>query len=103
MHTRWISVVFGLAAMAMMVLSLWLWQYAPAAAMEYRVAERSVFTLGARCAAVALAAAAQWVIVASVIGAIYPRNLFDRWVCRASALVSGVACVAAIALGLAGK
>ncbi len=102
MHSRWIGGVFGIVAIAMMVVALWLWQFAPAAAMQYRATERSVFAMGGRCAAVALAAAAQWLIVGSVLGAVYPRGRFDRFLCRAAAVISGVASVAAVALGLAG-
>ncbi len=103
MHSRWISGLFCLVAMGMMVTSLWLWHFAPTMAVQYRVAERSVFALGGRCAAVALGAAAQWLIVGSVLGTIYRSGRFDRYACRAAALTSGVSCIAAVALGLAAR
>ncbi len=103
MHSRWISGLFGVVAIAMLVVSLWLWHFAPAMAMQYRVAERSVFALGGRCAAVALGAAAQWLIVGSVLGAIYRPGRFDQLFCRLAALTSGVASIAAVALGLAAR
>src|SRR4051812_19856496 len=103
MHSRWIHAVFAVAAVAMIITSLWLWQFAPAMAMQYRVAERSVFAMGGRCAAVALAAAAQWLLIGSVIGAMYRPGRADQFFCRLAALTSGIACVAAVALGLAAR
>ncbi|CAN5437792.1 hypothetical protein BH10PLA1_BH10PLA1_04160 [soil metagenome] len=103
MRSRWIGGLFALVAMTMMIAALWLWQYAPAAAMQYRVAERSVFAMAGRCAAVALIAAAQWLIISSVVGAVYRTSRLDRAFCRVAGLVCGVAMISAVALGLASR
>ena len=103
MRSRWIGGLFALVAMTMMILALWLWQYAPAAAMQYRVAQRSVFAMGGRCAAVALIAAAQWLIVSSVVGSVYRPGRLDRAFCGVAGVICGVAMISAVALGLAGR
>ena len=100
---QWIGGFMAFVAMVMIVTALWLWQFAPAAALQYGAAERSVYAMAGRCAAVALIAAAQWLIVVSVAGSIFQPRRYDRVFCALAAVVCGVACVSAVALGLAGK
>ena len=103
MVSRCMSVLLAIAAAALMVTALWLWQFAPAAAMQRPMAARSAFEMTGRCAAVAIAALAQCIIVGGVIGLVFRPTQLDRWFCRLAALASTVAGIAAIAIGMAGR
>jgi hypothetical protein len=96
-----ITSVATVAAVALMVACLWAWQSAGHFAID---ANRPyVATLAARTAAIALAAAAQVIILTLVIGRIYRRELVDDVLKLTAAAVMLVAIVGAVALALAAR
>ena len=103
---RSVSLYAGaMAAVALIVLGLWAWQHAaefatgaPGSAAQPYVAKWAV-----RSAAIAAAAAAQALLLSSVVGRVYGRQGALDAILRLSALlVFAVALVSAVALGLAG-
>ena len=93
----------GVAAVATLVLALWVWRHASSLAEMAGAGRPYVATLALRSAAVALAAGAQLVLLAFVTGRIYPRQMFDVVLRFSAGLIAALALVGAIALGLAGR
>ena len=92
---RAISVFAGCAVtVALMVAALWAWRFAPELAAQN--AERPYLAkLGIRSMALAMASAAQVVLLMMVVSRIYSPRLFDR------ALTAGFAAIALGGLGAA--
>ena len=103
MNRFFVTVLGAVFAIALVVAGLWAWQQAAAVVTWVGWEKRAIGAWAVRCAAVALVAVAQSVLLAGVVERIYPR---DR-VCTAmkvSGLFVCMACTAsAIALGLAGR
>jgi hypothetical protein len=98
MMVTWTS---GAASVALMVLCLWAWQHAGDFSVE--TSRPDVATLAVRSAALAIAAAAQILLLTLVIGKLYRRQLIDDVLKLAAALVFAVTLVGAVALGLAAR
>lgn len=91
----------GAAAVALMVLCLWGWQHAgelAQAAGQPRLGRWAV-----QCAAIAVGALAQVILLTMVIGRIYQRQLVDDLLQVSAAVVLAVALVSAVALALAAR
>ena len=73
----WFWVGGGLAV-ALMVAAMWVWRFAPELAVRHAASDPYRAKLGIRGLAVALAAAAQVLLLAAVIGRIYPVRLGDK-------------------------
>jgi hypothetical protein len=103
MNRFFVTVLGAVFAIALVVAGLWAWQQAAAVVTWVGWEKRTIGAWAVRCAAVALVAVAQSVLLAGVVERIYPR---DR-ICTAmkfSGLFVCMACTAsAIALGLAGR
>ena len=95
--------VGGVAAVGLVVLALWAWQNAAEVAQRWGATRPYAAKLAVRSAAVAVAAAAQVVLLTGVIGRLYPRQVFDDVLRLCAALVAAVALVGAVALALAAR
>lgn len=93
----------GTVTILLMVLCLWAWQHAAALAAEREATRPYVATWAVRSGAIALAAAAQAVLLVAVLGRLYRRQLLDDVLRLSAALVFAVALVSAVALGLASR
>ena len=91
----WIA---GVAAVALMVGALWAWRFAPELAAR-NAADPYNARLGIRSLALALGALAQALVIAFVIGRVYPFRLPDKLLCGACALVGVASLGVAIELG----
>jgi hypothetical protein len=101
---RNVSIALGaIWAVGLIVLGLWGWQRAETIVTMMGWEKRTIGAWSARCAALALIAAAEAILLTLVVGRVYRP---DR-VCgaaRLSALLIFMVCtVSAIALGLAGR
>ena len=102
--TRTLNISFGVVvAVALMVAALWAWQLPPELGLQHAVERASqpyVAKLGIRSLAVALAAAAQVVLLSFVVARVYPPRLGDR-VAGAVLVVAAIAALGtAIVLAL---
>jgi hypothetical protein len=101
MARRMTTILGTFAALSMVVAAMWAWNDAR------RLAEGSarpdVMLWAVRSAAVALAAAAQAMILTWVVSLIYRRDLFGDVLRLFAALIAAIALISAIALGLAGR
>lgn len=91
------------AALALALGALWLWQNAAWEARAMASPRPDVLRDGIRCAAVMLAALAQWVVLQQVIGRLYRIQAGDRFAARAAQVVAAAAGVSAAALYLASR
>ena len=101
MHSMVVSASAAVISAGMVAASLWGWQHAAALADDWgrpEVAEWAV-----RSAAVCVAAVAQLLLATLVLSAVYRRGWLDRLLSAGAMLVTGVALVSAVALGLAGR
>jgi len=89
------------AAFSMLVAGLWAWNDARHLADASTRPEVTLWAL--RAAAVALAAAAQAMILTFVVSRIYRRDLFSDVLRVFAGLIAAIALICAIALGLAGR
>jgi hypothetical protein len=91
----------ALAAVALVVASLWGWGQA------WRYAEHAhrphVAVWAVRSGAIGAAAAAQVLVITCAIGALYRRRPLDQMLRLLAGLVATIALVSAIALALAGR
>jgi hypothetical protein len=94
-------VAAAVATIALIVAALWTWAHA------WQIADLAsrplVAVWAARCGAVALAAAAQVLLLSLVVSVIYRRGLVDQMLRLAAALTCTLAVVGAAALALAGR
>ena len=97
-----LSWVAGVAAVCLMVGALWVWRFAPELAAR-NAADPYNARLGIRSLAVALGAMAQVLVIAFVIGRVYPFRVPDKLVCAACAFVGMASLGTAIALGWSGR
>ena len=97
------SITFGgVVTVALMVAALWAWRVAPE--LAYRHADHAYTArLGIRSLAVALGAGAQVVLLAFVVGRVYPPNLGDRVLGAAIAVASFAALGAGVVLALSSR
>ena len=99
-----ISLIFGGGwALGLLVLALWGWGRSADVARFLGSHNVAVAALSVRCAAVALGAAAQGILVWLVVGTIYRRDLFTSAVALSAALICLLSAVSAVALGFAGR
>ena len=100
--TRKLTTILGsFAAISMVVAGLWAWNDARNLADGTTRPDVTLWAI--RSAAVAVAAAAQAMVVTFIVGRIYRRDLFSDMLRVFAGLISAIALVSAIALGLAGR
>lgn len=98
---RWIMLsVSAIAAMAMVIAALWMWQMGPHWAFGRDKPDLVIWS--ARLSAIAAVAAAQAVVLLFVIGGIYSARRVDVILRVLSTTVFAAAAIVAIALGWAG-
>jgi hypothetical protein len=102
---RSISVTLGAVwTIGLIVLGLWGWQQADAIVTRVGWEKRMIGTWSVRCAAIALMAAAEAILLALVVERVYRRRDAVCGLAKLSALFVLMVCaVSAIALGLAGR
>jgi hypothetical protein len=90
-------------AAALVAAAMWTWESAPDIAADMQTGRPDAAVWAARSAALAAAALAQSVLLHFVIGALYPRRPIDDALrlCFGAACV--LACVSAVALGMAAR
>ena len=101
MARRLTTILGSFAAFSMLVAGLWAWNDARHLADASTRPEVTLWAL--RAAAVALAAAAQAMILTFVVSRIYRRDLFSDVLRVFAGLIAAIALICAIALGLAGR
>jgi hypothetical protein len=101
MFPRITAFLGGAVAIGLLVGSLWVWRHAGDVAGEMTRPEAAIWAV--RSAAVAGAGVAQVIGLTFVVGAVYRRDAFDDLLRGAAAVVSGIAAVSTIALGLVGR
>jgi hypothetical protein len=101
MMTRFTMILGGALSVGLLVAALWVWQHAGDVVAD--AARPEVALWAVRSAAVAGAAVAQVIGLTFVVGALYDRDRFGDVLRGAAAVMSGIATVSAIALGLAGR
>ena len=87
--------------MGLMMTALWAWQNAPLLVEEWT--RPDIATYAVRCAAVALAAAAQVVVLVFVVGRAFSPGRADWAAGLLAATVCGISGVSAVALTLVGR
>ena len=95
------TILGGFAAISMVVAGLWAWN--DARNLADGTTRPDVALWAVRAAAVAVAAAAQAMLLTFIVGRLYRRDLFSDMLRVFAGLVAAVALVSAIALGLAGR
>jgi hypothetical protein len=101
--TRIVSIwLAGGVAVLLMVGALWAWRFAPELAMQH--ADRPyVAKVGIRCLAIALAAAAQVILLTLVVSRLYPPRVFDRLLSIGVAVTSFAALAVAVVLAVSSR
>lgn len=89
---------FGFATVLLLVAAMSAWRFAPELAVRH-ASEAYAARLGIRSLAIALALAAQVLLLTCVVGRIYPFRLADKLFSLALGLAAVAALVAAMALG----
>lgn len=97
------TVLGALWAIGLLVLALWAWRRGEEIAVYLGAHNQAIVTWSARCAAVALAAAAEGLLAMLVIGNLWRRDAFTSAVGLSAALIFMLSLVSAVALGLAGR
>jgi hypothetical protein len=87
----------------LVIAALWTWETAPDLASDMQSGRPAAAMWAARSAALAAAALAQTILLFSVIGGIYPRRLLDDALRLCFGIAAVLACVSAIALGMAAR
>ena len=96
------TIVFGtVATVGLMLAALWGWQHADTLVEEW--ARPDLAANAVRCAAIAMIAGAQVVLLGCVVGRVYKSGRFDTVCGLAAAGVCTVAIVSAVTLALAGR
>jgi len=94
-------VIGAMLSMVLLVTALWTW--GSAWELADKTARPAVTVWAVRCAAVAVAAAGQAVLMTVVIGGLFRRGLLDNTLSMAFALTCALSVAAAAALALAGR
>ena len=103
MNRVFVAVLGAVCAVGLVVAGLWGWQRAESVVTWVGWEKRTIGAWAVRCAAVALVAVAQTVLLAGVVERVYRRDAVCS-VMKMSALFVCMVCTAsAIALGLAGR
>lgn len=89
---------FAFATVLLLVAAMSAWRFAPEVAVRHAT-EAYAATWGIRSLAIALALAAQVLLLTCVVGRIYPFGLTDKLFSAALGLAAVAALVAAAALG----
>ena len=89
---------FGLATIVLLVAAMSAWRFAPELAVGHAT-EAYAATWGIRSLAIALALAAQIVLLTCVVGRIYPIRITDKLFSAALGLAAAAALMVAAALG----
>ncbi|HEV7298012.1 MAG TPA: hypothetical protein VGN72_01510 [Tepidisphaeraceae bacterium] len=97
----WTIVLGAMATVGLMMTALWGWQNASVLVSEW--SRPDIATYAVRCAAVALAAAAQLVVLLCVVGRAFSPGRADTVAGVLAAAVCGVSGVSAVALTLVGR
>lgn len=95
------SWIGGLVTVVLMVLCLWGWQHASELSRE--AGQPYVAKWAVRSAAIAVGAVAQVVLLTSVIGRLYQRQLLDDVLRLSVGVVLAVSLVSALALAVAAR
>jgi len=90
-------------AAAMVIAGLWAWNTASDQVLDWNVTRPEVAAWAVRSAAVGAIAAAQVILLALVGARLYGRGKVDSVLALAAGAVCAVACVSAVAFGLAGR
>ena len=93
----------GGCAVAVVAGGLWACQQAQELAWDWGVSRPEVAAWAVRSAGIAVIAAGQVILILGVSGRIYRRGTIDALVGMTSAAVFALACVSAIACGLASR
>ena len=88
-------------AVLLIVVALWAWESAPDLASDMQTGRPQAAIWAARSAALAAAALAQTILLYFVVGGIYPRRALDDALRLCFVIAFVLACVSAIALGMA--
>ena len=91
----------AMGTIAMMVGALWCWQNASVVVADWSRPDIAAYAV--RCAAVAIAAAAQLLLLASVVGRAFVPGWADRAAGLLAAGVCAVGTISAVALTLVGR
>jgi hypothetical protein len=89
---------FGFATILLLVAAMAAWRFAPELAVRHAT-EAYAATWGIRSLAIAIALAAQLLLLTCVVGRIYPFQLSDKLFSAALGLAAVAALVTAVALG----
>jgi hypothetical protein len=105
MLARMRSGIGGMTAIVIIVMALWMWsrseQLSVLLATQPLHPQWEIWAV--RCAALAAAAGAQWLLLTGVLSAFYPERAVDEWMRMLVGLLGSLAIVAALALALAGR
>jgi hypothetical protein len=93
----------ALVAAALVAVALWTWESAPDIAADMQTSRPDAALWAARSAALAAAALAQSVLLHFVIGGLYPRRAMDDALRLCFGVACVLACVSAVALGMAAR
>jgi hypothetical protein len=92
----------GAVTIALMVAALWAWRFAPELAMQH--SDRPyIAKVGIRALGIALAAAAQVVLLTLVVARLYPPRLPDRLLSVGAAIGGFAALAVAVVLALSSR
>jgi len=105
MLARMRSGIGGITAVVMMVTALWMWTRADdlSRVLAVQPLHPHVEIWAVRCASLAAAGGAQWLLLNGVICAFYEERWVDRILRTAVGLLGSIAMVTALALALAGR
>jgi hypothetical protein len=98
-----LTVLGAVCAMGLVIAGLWGWQRAEAVVTWVGWEKRTIGAWAVRCAAVALVAVAQSVLLAAVVERVYRRDAVCSAMKFTALFVCMVCTASAIALGLAGR
>ena len=98
-----LTVLGAVCAMGLVVAGLWGWQQAEGVVTWVGWEKRTIGAWAVRCAAVALVAVAQTVLLSVVVERVYRRDAVCRVMKMTALFVCMVCTASAIALGLAGR
>jgi 2-methylisocitrate lyase-like PEP mutase family enzyme len=105
MLARMRSGIGGITAIVIVVMAMWMW--ARSAELSAVLATQPLHPLwemwAVRCAALAAAAGAQWLLLSGVVCAFYEEHAADQIVRTVVGLIGSMAAVAAMLLALLGR
>ena len=103
MRPGFVSIVAGAIAIAMIVTGFWIVQQAQDVAWDWGSSRPEVTMWAIRSGGIAAIALAQAILVVAVTSRVYRRGTLDSLLGLTSIAVFALACVSAIACGLAGR